>query len=82
MAVDEKTKRALKTFEEQSKKYIKALPEKEKKKKQKKEARLRRLLRLMKMAALGKHYGRPKKKRKVGGLYAGYGRRTVAPKTK
>lgn len=84
---DEKTRRALEAFKAQGTKYIEALPEKKKKKKKKEEqkkkkeeAKLRRYLRLTKMAILGKHYGR--KKRRIGGLYAGYGRRTVAPKTK
>lgn len=79
MAVDEKTKRALETFREQSKKYIETLP---KKKRKKREARLRRLLRLMKMAALGKYYKMPRKKHRISGPLTEYARRTVAPKTK
>ncbi len=77
---DKRTKRGLEAFKSQSKKYIEALPAKTEKEKKKKEARLRRLLRLTKMAILGKHYGR--KKRKVGGVLAEYAKRTVAPKTK
>ena len=76
---DEKTKKALESFRKQSVAYIKTLPDEPKKKK---ESRLRRLKRILKMIALGEKYGRPKTRRKVGGVYAGYARRTVAPKTK
>ena len=77
---DKRTRRGLEAYKAQSTKYIEALPEKQKKKKKKEEAKLRRLLRLTKMAILGKHYGR--NKRKVGGVLAEYAKRTVAPKTK